>query len=85
MRIRAMRDDFLDMLNLLSKGVISKEYYDDIIALYLRCSRGYSKTKMGSRNVSTRKQKLANGWATTEKNGNLLQNLKIDMMSSISA
>lgn len=72
MLIHAMRDDFLDMLNILSKGDISKESYDDIIALCLICSRGSPKTIMGERDVSTRIQKLANGGATREEIGHLL-------------
>lgn len=38
--IRGMRDDCLDMLNLIGKGDISQDPYDDITKLFLRCSRG---------------------------------------------
>jgi hypothetical protein len=31
--IRGMRDEFLDMLNLMGKGDISKEPFDDIVSL----------------------------------------------------
>jgi hypothetical protein len=34
--IQGMRDDFLDMLNLIGKGNISKEPFDDIVSLFLR-------------------------------------------------
>lgn len=38
--IRGMWDDYLAMLNLLGKWDISKEYYDEIVQLYWRSSRG---------------------------------------------
>ena len=38
-----IRDYFLDMLNLLGKGDISKESFENIVELCKRYSRGYSK------------------------------------------
>ena len=40
-----IRDDFLDMLNLLGKGDISKESFENIIELCKRYSRGSSRNK----------------------------------------
>ena len=42
--LRGIREYFLDMLNLLWKGYISKEYFDHIMDLCRRYSRGYSRT-----------------------------------------
>ena len=42
--IQGMRDDCLDMLNLLGKGDISKEPFEKIVELCRRYSRGSSRT-----------------------------------------
>ena len=41
--LRGIRDDFLDILNLLGKGDISKESFEKIVELCKRYSRGSSK------------------------------------------
>ena len=38
-----IREDFLDMLNLLGKGDISKESFENIVELCKSYSRGYSR------------------------------------------
>jgi hypothetical protein len=38
--LKGVRDDSLDMLNMLGKGDISKESYDEIVNLCKICSRG---------------------------------------------
>lgn len=43
--LQGIRDDCLDMLNLLGKGDISKEKFQDIVELCRRCSGGSSKTR----------------------------------------
>ena len=42
--LHGIRDDFLDMLNLLGKGDISKESFEKIVELCKRYSRGSSTT-----------------------------------------
>ena len=42
--LRGIREDFLGMLNLLGKGDISKESFENIVELCRRYSRGYSRT-----------------------------------------
>ena len=85
-----IRDDFLDMLNLLGKGEISKEYFKNIVELCKRYSRGYSRNNRRDKqdklecDVFNRTQKSSNGGATHAEIGNLLENFKIEMMSSIS-
>ena len=43
--LRGIREDCLGMLNLLGKGDISKESFENIVELCRRCSRGSSRTK----------------------------------------
>ena len=80
-----IREDCLDILNLLGKGDISKESFDDIVDLCRRYSRGYSKTCIRERDVFTWAKNSSTRGATHAYIGNLLENFKIDMMSSISS
>ena len=49
--LRGIRDDFLDMLNLLGKEDISKESFDHIVDLCRQSSRGYIPTSTKDRYV----------------------------------
>ena len=86
-----IRDDCLDMLNLLGKGDISKEPFGKIVELCKRYSRGSSRNNKRDkrdkleRDVFDRTQKSFNGGATHAEIGNLLENFKTEMMSSISS
>ena len=44
--LRGIRDDCLDMLNLLGKGDISKDSFEKIVELCKRYSRGSSRNNM---------------------------------------
>ena len=89
--LHGIREDFLGMLNLLGKGDISKESFENIIELCKRYSRGSSKNNKWDkqdkleRDVFDRTQKSSNGGATHAKIGNLLKNFKTKIMSSISS
>ena len=89
--IRGIRDDSLDMLNLLGKGDISKESFKNIVELCKRYSRGSSRNNRPDkwdkieRNVFNRTQNSSNGGATHAEIRKLLENFKIEMMSSISS
>ena len=89
--IHRIRDDFLDMLNLLGKGDISKEFFEKIMELCKRYSRGSSRTNRWDKwdklecDVFDKNQKSSNGGATCAEIGNLLENFKTKMMSSISS
>ena len=68
--LRGIRDECLDMLNLLGKGDISKESFENIIELCKRYSRGSSKNNKRDKrdkleqDVFDRTQKSSNGGAT---------------------
>ena len=89
--LHGIRDDFLDMLNLLGKRDISKESFEKIMEFCKRYSRGSSrnnridKRDKLERDVFDRTQKSSNGGATRVEIGNLLENFKTEMMSSISS
>ena len=86
--LRGIREDCLGMLNLMGKGDISKEYFENIIDLRRRYSRGSSRTNKREKlewDSFDRTQKSSNGGATRAEIGNILKKFKIDMMSSISS
>ena len=89
--LRGIRDEFLDMLNLLGKGDISKDPFKKILELCKRYSRGSSRNNRRDKwdklecDVFDISQKSSNGGTTHAEIGNLLENFKIEMMSSISS
>jgi hypothetical protein len=71
--LKGVRDDCLDMLNILGKGDISKESYDDIVNLSKICFRGSTRNKSDNQDTTfSRLHKSTNGGATREKIGKLL-------------
>jgi hypothetical protein len=72
--LKGVREDCLDMLNMLGKGDISKESYEDIVDLYKICSRGSKRNKSATKDTTfSRVQKSANGGTTRAEIGNLLE------------
>ena len=73
------------MLNMLGKGDISKESYDEIFELCKRCSRGATRNRVSNRDPTySRVQKSASGGATRAEIGNLLEEFKTEMLSYFS-
>ena len=86
--LRGIREDFLDMLNLPGKGDISKESFEKIVELRKRYSRGFSSNNRWDkleRDIFDRTHNSSNGGATRGEIGNLFENFKTKMMSSISS
>jgi hypothetical protein len=84
--LKGVRDECLDMLNMLGKGDISKESYDEIVNLCKRCSRGATRNRSNSRDTTfSRVQKSASGGATRAEIGNLLEDFKTEMLSSFAS
>jgi hypothetical protein len=78
-----MQDEWLDMLNLMGKGDISKEIYEAICDLCKICSRGISKRKLGIRDFPTIARKSANGGVNRVEIGNLLEYFKTDNLGTL--
>ena len=45
--IKGMKDEWVETLNLMRKGDIYQETYDNITLLCIRCSRGSTGTRLG--------------------------------------
>jgi hypothetical protein len=71
------------MFNLMGKGVIYQETYDDIVLLCIRCSRGSSQTRSGMHTPLTRNSNITSGGVTRVEVGNLLEKFKIDVLSTL--
>jgi len=83
--LKGVRDDFLDMLNMLGKGDISKESFDEIVNFCKRCSRGAASRPKSKDSIYSRVQKSASGGATRAEIGNLLEEFKTEMLSSFAS
>eukprot|EP00253_Pinus_taeda_P036019 PITA_36019 len=83
--LKGVWDDYLDMLNMLGKEDISKESYDEIVNLCKRCSRGVVNRPKNRDSTYSRVQKSASGAVTRAEIGNLLEEFKIEMLSSFTS
>jgi len=81
--IRGTKDACLDMLNLMGKGHMSKDPYDDIVSLFLRSSRSSERNKTFAQDAYGRIQKLFDGGVTTIEIDNIFENFKTDIIRSL--
>jgi len=83
--LKAIRDEWIDILNMMGKGDISKLPLNDIGGLCVHLSRGKSKTRKGPRDPSfVRVNKSATRSVSRAEIGNMLDELKIDILGSLS-
>jgi hypothetical protein len=81
--IKGMKDEWVETLNLMGKGDIYQETYDNIVQLCIRCSRGSTQTRSGMRTPLTRNNNITSGGVTRAEVGNLLENFKTDILSTL--
>jgi hypothetical protein len=81
--IKGMKDEWVETLNLMGKGDIYQETYDNIVLLCIRCSRGSTQTRSGMWTSLTRNSNITSGGVTRAEVGNLLENFKIDILSTL--
>jgi len=83
--LKAIRDEWIDILNMMGKGDISQLSLNDIADLCIHLSRGKSKTKTGPRDPSLiRANKSATGSVSRAEIGNMLDEFKTDILGSLS-
>ena len=70
------------MLNLMGKG---KESYDTICELCRRCSQGSFIKKPRIQDISRKSTKSANGGVTCMEISTLLDDFKVDILSTLSS
>jgi hypothetical protein len=81
--IKGMKDEWVETLNLMGKGDIYQETHDNIIQSCIRCSRGSTRTRSGMRAPLIRNRNITSRDVTREKFGNLLENFKTNILSTL--
>jgi hypothetical protein len=81
--IKGMKDELVETLKLMGKGDIYQETYDDIVQLCIRCSRVSMRTKSEIQSPITRNNNITSGSITQEEIGNLLENFKTNILSTL--
>eukprot|EP00253_Pinus_taeda_P019887 PITA_19887 len=79
--LKGIREEYMDDLNLMGKGEISVLPFEEIADLCEKYSR--SKAKMGKRTLSSKVTKSASASVTRAEIGNLLEEFKTDLLSTI--
>ena len=81
--IKGMKYEWVETLNLMGKGDIYQETYDNIVQLWIRCSCGSTRNISGMRAPLTRNKNITSGGVTWVEVGNLLENLKTNILSTL--
>ena len=82
--LKAIRDEWIDILNMMGKGDISQLPLSDIGELGVHLSRGKSKTRKGTRDPSVvRVSKSTTRSVSRAEIGNMLDEFKIDILGSL--
>ncbi len=81
--LKGIKDEFLELLNLIGKGDVFQLSYDDVCELCIRYSRGISKAGKNSRDVCSFFSKSATRIGDIRAEINVLfENFKVDFISS---
>ena len=79
--LKGIREESLDILNVMGKGDISYLPFDEIQDLCQKYSRGKART--GKRDIITKVNKSANSGISRAELGNLLEDFKTDLLSTL--
>ena len=79
--LKGIRDEYLDILNVMGKGDISNLPFEEISELCKKYSRG--RAKSGKRDISSKASKSAASAVTRAEIGSLLENFKTDLLSTL--
>lgn len=83
--LRAIKDEWIDLLNLIGKGDISQLPFEDICDLCVHISRGKARVGRSHRDpLLSRINKSTAGAVSREKIGNFLDTFKTDILGSLS-
>ena len=83
--LRGMRDDFIDLLNLMGVGDVSLLKYVEICDHCRRYSRNSSRSGRGIRDIVNMNTKTSREGVSRMDTGNLLESFKTDILSSLSS
>ena len=83
--LKGVGDDYINVLNLMGVGDISFLPFDQISELCRKYSRGKAKTGKESRDSLSKVSKSTSGSVTRVELGNLLENFKTNLLSTLSS
>ena len=84
--LKGIKDEFLELLNLIGKGDVFQLSYDDVCELCIRYSRGISKDGKNSTKVSSLFSKFTRRTRDIRAEINVLfENFKYDFISSLNS
>jgi len=78
-----MKDQWVETLNLMVKGDIYQEDFDNIVQLCIRCSKDSTRLKPTGRDVITRDNRTSGGSITRVEIGNFLEYFKTDILGTL--
>ena len=81
--IKGMKDQWVETLNIMGKGDIYQEDYDNIIDLCIKCSKGNTRLKPARCDAITRDNKASRGSIIRVEIDNLLENFKIGILGTL--
>jgi len=79
--LKGIREEYMDDLNLMGKGDISALPFEEIVELCEKYSR--SKAEIGKRTLLSKATKSASASVTRAEIGNLLEEFKTDLLSTL--
>jgi hypothetical protein len=82
--LKGIRDDCIEVLNLLSSGDVHQNPFAEIVDYCRRYSRGQDKIGKAPRDSFSRNTRQSSGTVSRIELGNLLKNFKEDILSTIS-
>jgi hypothetical protein len=82
--LKGIRDDSIEVLNFLSSGYVHQNPFAEIVDYCRRYSRGQAKTGKAPRDYFSRNIKQSSWTVTRIELGNLLENFKKNILSTIS-
>ena len=81
--LKGMKEEWVEMLNIIGKGDSYQEEYDEIISLCIRCSQGTTCNRPVGHDSMKKYLKQTNGNVTREEFGNLLENFKTNILGTL--
>ena len=81
--LRGIKDEHLHKINLMGKGDIFKESYQDILTLCRRIFQGSSRSRSQHKDTFSQVQKSANGGVTRAEIGNLFEDFKAELLNTL--
>ena len=81
--LKGIQDEYIDVLNLMGTRDVSQLTFEDTSNLCKKCLQSKAKSGKGIRD--TRINKSASGGVTRVELGNLLENFKTDILSTLSS